>query len=543
MAWGENDDGQCDVPDPNTDFIAISAGNTHSLGLKADGSIMAWGYNLSGCCDVPEPNANFTSVATGASHSLGLKADGSIMAWGYNVNGECNVPEPNTAFIAISASVNYSLGLKNDGSIIAWGKNDYGECNVPGLNTDFIAISTGHDHSLGLKVDGSVAAWGRNNYGQCNVPDPNAGFIAISAGYYHSLGLKADGSVVAWGNNSQGQCDVPEPNTGFVAISGGGAHSLGWKSDGSVVAWGWNYYGQCDAPEPNTSFSAISAGNNYSLGLKGCRFTLAGDLSDDCRVNFDDHVIIADSWISDFTDIIDMVDNWLINCEDVLPGIHLKPVCAGHWTMNDDEDDRTVIDSSYADNNGTTIRDTDLMATTGHINGALHFDGTGDYITIDNTIGTGSYTKAAWIKLETSVSAYSHNIISGAGGHAFWAPNYYTNKLSAGHSIPFSEVQDPNALVNDTWYFVAVTYDSGTNILTLYKDGEVVDSNSTTVPGAPSGLNIGKYDNNSTLFAGDMDNVMLFRKALSQDEILALYNGGSGTEILTNPFDPACVPD
>jgi alpha-tubulin suppressor-like RCC1 family protein len=47
-AWGNNDDGQCNVPSPNTGFVAIAAGGGHSLGLKDDGSILAWGDNYYG---------------------------------------------------------------------------------------------------------------------------------------------------------------------------------------------------------------------------------------------------------------------------------------------------------------------------------------------------------------------------------------------------------------------------------------------------------------------------------------------------------------
>ncbi|MCK4341553.1 MAG: hypothetical protein KAY37_07520, partial [Phycisphaerae bacterium] len=53
VAWGYNYDGQCDVPTPNTDFVALAGGGDHSLGLKSDGSIVAWGSNGSGQCDVP----------------------------------------------------------------------------------------------------------------------------------------------------------------------------------------------------------------------------------------------------------------------------------------------------------------------------------------------------------------------------------------------------------------------------------------------------------------------------------------------------------
>jgi hypothetical protein len=53
--------------------MAVAGCYQHSLGLKTDGSIVAWGYNYSGQCDVPEPNTGFVAVSGGADHSLGLK--------------------------------------------------------------------------------------------------------------------------------------------------------------------------------------------------------------------------------------------------------------------------------------------------------------------------------------------------------------------------------------------------------------------------------------------------------------------------------------
>ena len=124
----------------------------HSLGLKADGSIVAWGDNrLTGQCNVPAPNSGFIAIAAGGYHSLGLKADGSIVAWGDNANGQCNVPAPNSGFVAIAAGGYHSLGLKADGSIVAWGDNGYGQCNVPAPNSGFVAIAAGGDHSLAIR--------------------------------------------------------------------------------------------------------------------------------------------------------------------------------------------------------------------------------------------------------------------------------------------------------------------------------------------------------------------------------------------------------
>ena len=283
IAWGLNNRGQCDVPEPNADFIVVAGGENHSLGLNRDGTIIAWGYNNSGECNVPVPNADFIAVAGGASFSLGLKSNGTIVAWGYNEDGQCNVPAPNVGYIAVACGYFHSLGLESDGTIVAWGNNDEGQCNVPEPNEDFIAVAGGFKHSLGLKSDLTIVAWGRNGHGECNVPAPNADFIAVEGGGAHSIGLKSDGLIVAWGRNDYGQCNVPEPNADFIAVAGGASHGLGLKDVGTIVAWGWNNVGECDVPEPNGGFISVAAGLSHSFGLLGDpSFTLlVSDVPDD----------------------------------------------------------------------------------------------------------------------------------------------------------------------------------------------------------------------------------------------------------------------
>ena len=111
MEWGYS---PWAVPEPNSGFVALAAGRYHSLGLKSNGSIVAWGSNDNGQCDVPEPNSGFVAVAAGSVHSLGLKSDGSIVAWGGNDDGQCDVPSPNSGFVAVAAGTVHSLGLKLD---------------------------------------------------------------------------------------------------------------------------------------------------------------------------------------------------------------------------------------------------------------------------------------------------------------------------------------------------------------------------------------------------------------------------------------------
>lgn len=67
--WG----GQVFGVDLDGPFEKIAAGRFHSLGLKSDGSIVCWGDNRYGQCEVPSPNSGFIAVGAGGEHTVGLK--------------------------------------------------------------------------------------------------------------------------------------------------------------------------------------------------------------------------------------------------------------------------------------------------------------------------------------------------------------------------------------------------------------------------------------------------------------------------------------
>ena len=245
VAAGSNNWGQCDVAGLK-DIVAISAGGDHTVGLKADGTVVAVGKNNYGKCDVAGLK-DIVAVSAGDDYTVGLKADGTVVATEYTghqkyYHGKCDV-EGWTDIAAVSAGWDHTVGLKADGTVVAVGKNNYGKCDVAGLK-DIVAVSAGDDYTVGLKADGTVVAVGDNNVGQCDVADWTD-IVAVSAGLSHTAGLKADGTVVAVGDNDEGQCDVAGWKD-IVAVSAGKFHTVGLKADGTVVAVGDNDEGQCD---------------------------------------------------------------------------------------------------------------------------------------------------------------------------------------------------------------------------------------------------------------------------------------------------------
>jgi alpha-tubulin suppressor-like RCC1 family protein len=287
IAWGDDRHGQSDVPSGLSNVVAVSAGEWHSLALKADGTVVAWGANNSGQGSVPSGLSNIVIIAAAGFHNLAIKADSTVTAWGQNDYGQCNVPAGLSNVVAVSGGWTHSLALKSDGTVVAWGNNDQGQATVPFDLTTVVSISSGEYHNLALKADGTVTAWGWNGVDQCNVPSDLSNVAAIAASGLHSLALKTDGTVTAWGYNEVGQCDVPAGLSNVVTLAGGLEHNLALKSDGTVAGWGsdesWansdcQYIGspncvrqpcgQIDIPVGLSNVVAVAAGDFHSLALR-----------------------------------------------------------------------------------------------------------------------------------------------------------------------------------------------------------------------------------------------------------------------------------
>ena len=244
------------------DRKTIAAGRTHTVGLKADGTVEVVGSNDSGQCKT-NGWTDIIAVEAGMYHTVGLKTDGTVVAAGDSGYDADKVGSWRD-IVAISADGLRTVGLRADGTVVAAGSNECGESDIDGW-TDIIAVGTGFFHTVGLKSDGTVVTTGSNDNGQCDIGQWT-NIIAVEAGYDHTVGLKADGTVVAKGSNKARQCSV-NGWSDIIAISAGDNHTVGLKSDGTVVATGWNEYGQCEVGTW-TDIVAISAGSKHTVGLK-----------------------------------------------------------------------------------------------------------------------------------------------------------------------------------------------------------------------------------------------------------------------------------
>ena len=271
-------------------IVAVATGDNHIVGLKADGTVVSDGlgvkYNHSreSVESTPCNQCNtkgwrdIVAIAAGNYHTVGLKADGTVVAVGDNDDRQCNIRDWHD-IVAIYAQFSSTVGLKADGTVVAVGeslgqrntilRNAYINCNLPFKSSDFtvdnshnwrdiVAVADGSNHRVGLKADGTVVACGLNSYGQCNTTNWR-NIVAVLADSSNTYGLKADGTIVAAGQNDDEQSNII---TGWK--------NIGYPSEEQVLkmkqSLQWKAEGKC----PKCGGDTTGLGKCKSCGEGGC---------------------------------------------------------------------------------------------------------------------------------------------------------------------------------------------------------------------------------------------------------------------------------
>ena len=244
----------------------IDACGSLTVAVTISGGAQAVGFNMQGQCNVDDW-WNLVQVSTGGGHTVGLKADGTVVATKYKGDsvGKCNVSGWQD-IAQVSAGGGHTVGLKADGTVVATeyrgdGKFYHGQCDVSAWR-DIVQVSAGMTHTVGLKADGTVVSTEHRgekkyNHGQCDVSGWRD-IVQVHAGACRTVGLKADGTVVAVGDNTQGRCNVHD----------------------------WRLFQQLDTLEQEreeTRGAARTAAERRNAGLcQHCGGTLKGLLSKKC---------------------------------------------------------------------------------------------------------------------------------------------------------------------------------------------------------------------------------------------------------------------
>jgi len=286
-----------------TDWCQVSAGGSHSIGLRSNGTVWAWGCSAYGrlgdnCTVLPSSSGRsspvsvvggFTDwcyVSAGDDHNLGVRTNGTAWGWGNPCHGV--------------------LGNNFNGSInVIDGTGGFSSpVSVVGGFTDWCQVSAGNAHSLGVRRNGTAWAWGCGSYGLLGdgttvcksspvlVVGGFTDWCQVDAGGGRNLGVRQNGTAWGWGCGSNGRLgdgttvnksspvSVVGGFTDWCQVSAGSAHSLGVRQNGTAWAWGAAFCGKLgDGTTVNKSspvsvvggffdWCQVSAGANHSLGVR-----------------------------------------------------------------------------------------------------------------------------------------------------------------------------------------------------------------------------------------------------------------------------------
>ena len=216
------------------------------------------------------------------------------------------------------------------------------------------------------------------------------------------------------------------------------------------------------------------------------------------------------------------------------------PDLVGWWKL-DDASGTTAIDSSGNGRDGTLLGDPEWVA--GQLGGALQFDGTGDAVDLGNGEVfnfAGSFSISVWANIETWNAGNWQNVM--VGKHGEGGQSWQLRKHGGNDNLTFtirgtSGADDPQGTIEPThgeWHHVVAIYDADAGKRTVYIDNVLdVQIDDTGVHSTDSASvfigarsNGGSADDGPTgFFQGMIDDVYIFSRALTEEEIPMLSKG------------------
>lgn len=232
-----------------------------------------------------------------------------------------------------------------------------------------------------------------------------------------------------------------------------------------------------------------------------------------------------DNFINNFTAEISSYQDFNSSPEGLVLNLHL------------DQNSATQEDSSGNGNDGTVSGAT--VTSDGRFGRAYDFDGVDDYINLDtcdnNNFCLQNISISCWFKTSDLGTTKEQSLCANIGSRFYLGINVDETGTSCStddvcgiyyNGTDFRDVDAGIILSEDVWYNVVYTRDQNTNLVSLYIDGDLKDT--STMIGdieylTSRDVRIGNNNFNTNNFNGTIDEVRVYNRSLSQDEISALY--------------------
>ncbi len=197
----------------------------------------------------------------------------------------------------------------------------------------------------------------------------------------------------------------------------------------------------------------------------------------------------------------------------------------GYWKF-DEGAGVTAADASGYSNTGLLFNSTQWSE--GIADSGIQLDGSDDYVSLGQSIFsiTAEFTVSGWVQLSQLLSSYQTIIQKGEYVYPFMIRVYGDKIQACVRTTKTNYLTSKTGLLPDMWYHVALTYRSGERIIYINGSEDTADSiKGTPYFGASATITtIGRTLKGSNPLTGKADDVRIYSRALTSDEIFAVYN-------------------
>lgn len=363
FTFGYNQYGQLGSPYNPISWTAVAKGRSHQVALNSSGNLFVWGTNSSGVgvlglgisetarLNMPTQlgTSSWTAISAGNFHTLAIRADGTLWAWGSNSRGQLGLSDFNhrsspvqigtSSWTSVKAQRNLSHAIRNDGALFSWGENPDGLLGLGDLELRSSPTQVGTSswtavgEGIGILSNGRLAVWGVNDAIRSQVTNSwttasfnsNAGALirsdgalftfgprtmsghnlgpetpavfpperlgtsswtAVQVGLSHMVAIRSDGALFTWGQGNYSRLGLGDLNhrsspvqvgtSSWTAIACTRNHTLAIRADGTLWGWGDNNSGKLGLGDQNPRSSPVQIGTSlWSAVAAGLHFSLA----------------------------------------------------------------------------------------------------------------------------------------------------------------------------------------------------------------------------------------------------------------------------
>ena len=302
FAWGLNNTGKLGTNDGITksspvqvgtsSWLAVSAGDGHTVAIRSDYGLFTWGQNANGqlgsvaivnrSSPVQVGTSSWIAATAGAVSTAAIRLDRGLFTWGFNNLGQLGanstvsrsspVQVGTSSWTNVNAANSFMVALKSDNTIWSWGLGASGQLGDSTLinrsspvqigTSSWNLVSAGSTSRTSFAVDINyrLFAWGLGQFGQIgnyrltdysspvSVNTINDSWSTVSSGASFKTAIRSDGKLFTWGLNTTGQLGdntrihrsqpIQVGNSNWQSVSAGDSITLARAPDSTLWAWG-----------------------------------------------------------------------------------------------------------------------------------------------------------------------------------------------------------------------------------------------------------------------------------------------------------------